>query len=139
MIHKNAIVHWRRNAPFTDDIQVEQDLLLTGMLSKIYAHSELSKKIALRGGTCLQKFFMPKVLRYSEDLDFVQIKKEPIGDTINILRDVLSNVFEKDGLTGGTFVLQIFPISFDQTGRGFSFSAFIVFILFLHVNLNFIV
>ncbi|PJC65153.1 MAG: nucleotidyl transferase AbiEii/AbiGii toxin family protein [Deltaproteobacteria bacterium CG_4_9_14_0_2_um_filter_42_21] len=96
MIHKDAILYWSEISPFADNVQVEQDLLLTGMLCKIYSHPVLSEKIAFRGGTCLQKLFMPNVFRYSEDLDFVQIQKEPIGDTIHTLRDVLSNIFEED-------------------------------------------
>lgn len=85
MIFKNALLAWREQVPFADDDQVEQDLILSAMLQQIYAHDALRNKLAFRGGTCLHKLFFPRPLRYSEDLDFVQIHAE--RDQLNIYRD----------------------------------------------------
>src|SRR5690606_12218219 len=39
-----------------------------------------------RGGTALHKIVLQPAARYSEDLDFVQIREEPIGETLDHLR-----------------------------------------------------
>lgn len=96
MIFKNALLEWRNQAPFTDDAQVEQDLILTAALQRIYANDFLQQKLAFRGGTCLHKLFFKKPLRYSEDLDFVQVSPEKIGPTIKTAREVLHEIFDED-------------------------------------------
>lgn len=50
---------------------------------------ELSQRLAFRGGTPLSKLYFTPAVRYSEDLDFVQSRPEPIGDTFTRLRRVL--------------------------------------------------
>jgi len=49
----------------------------------------VAQTIAFRGGTALNKLFFSPPLRYSEDIDLVQIKAEPIGETISFIRAVL--------------------------------------------------
>ena len=39
-----------------------------------------------RGGTALHKLVLRPTARYSEDLDFVQMKPEPIGPVLDIIR-----------------------------------------------------
>ena len=56
---------------------------------KIYQHPILSEKLAFRGGTALNKLYFNPPTRYSEDIDLVQIDKEPIGPMITILREVI--------------------------------------------------
>ena len=46
-------------------------------------------RLALRGGTALNKLYLQPGARYSEDIDFVQIKPEPIGETLDLVRRVL--------------------------------------------------
>ncbi|SZD73229.1 Nucleotidyl transferase of uncharacterised function (DUF1814) [Candidatus Ornithobacterium hominis] len=46
--------------------------------------------MAFRGGTALHKLYLSPQPRYSEDIDLVQIKAEPIKETIDRLREVLS-------------------------------------------------
>lgn len=89
MIPQIHITEWIKHAPWPSLWQVEQDLIITTALLKIYAHPELQKSLAFRGGTALNKLFFKPSLRYSEDIDLVQINAGPIGPTISILRQVL--------------------------------------------------
>ena len=108
MIGQNAITGWRSRVPWRNDLQVEQDLILHAMIQAIYSDPFLQKKIALRGGTCLNKFIWDVPVRYSEDLDFVQITPEKIGPTADHLRSALKDIFEEEGKSeskGGSFKL----------------------------------
>lgn len=96
MIFKQAIADWRKVAPWPDDVQVEQDLILTGMLHALYSDPFLTENIAFRGGTCLNKLFWENPVRYSEDLDFVQTSKGKIGPIVRAMRTQLDSLFEKE-------------------------------------------
>ncbi len=50
----------------------------------------MADRLAFRGGTAIHKLLLRQPLRYSEDIDLVQRRAEPIGPTVNALRDVLS-------------------------------------------------
>lgn len=89
MIEPASIISWRKQAPWRSDAQVEQDLILSRALIDIYNHPVLSKEIVFRGGTALQKIFYPQATRYSEDLDFVQIKSGGIGGVLDALKEVV--------------------------------------------------
>jgi len=90
MLPRGEILAWRADhAPWTDEDDVEQDLLLTRALCDIFADPFLHERLAFRGGTALHKLHLPPAARYSEDLDFVQRKPEPIGPTLDRLRSVL--------------------------------------------------
>src|SRR3990167_898420 len=89
MIPQDFITEWRAVAPWGTDAQVEQDLIISRVLVEIFKHDQLSKAFAFRGGTALSKLYLQKVARYSEDIDLVQIKSEPIGQSFNALRSVL--------------------------------------------------
>ncbi|MBI4040955.1 MAG: nucleotidyl transferase AbiEii/AbiGii toxin family protein [Deltaproteobacteria bacterium] len=89
MIPKDFITEWRKFTPWVSDAQVEQDLIVSRALIEIYKHPELSKTFAFRGGTALSKLYLKKSARYSEDIDLVQIKSEPIGLPLTALRAVL--------------------------------------------------
>ena len=45
--------------------------------------------LAFRGGTALNKLFFNPPTRYSEDIDPVQTIAEPIGLTLDTIREVL--------------------------------------------------
>lgn len=96
MIPQNAITAWKRMVPWRSELQVEQDLILHGMIQAIYENSFLSDRLAFRGGTCLNKLFWATPARYSEDLDFVQIAGERIGPTTDEIRKTLSRLFEDE-------------------------------------------
>ncbi len=106
MIQQAYITAWRATAPWQDDAQVEQDLVLSRAVVEIFQHPELAKRVALRGGTALNKLFIQPPSRYSEDIDLVQTVSEPSGPLIDLLRSVLdpwlgkpSRTATRDGLT----------------------------------------
>lgn len=89
MIPRDYITHWRQVAPWPRDLQVEQDLILSRAIVELFSHPEIERALAFRGGTALHKLHLEPA-RYSEDLDFVQVHQEPIGETIDAVREVLS-------------------------------------------------
>ncbi len=89
MIPRDYITAWRARAPWVQDFQVEQDLVICRALVEIFSHSDLAAALAFRGGTALYKLHITPPARYSEDIDLVQVRAEPIGATLNALRKVL--------------------------------------------------
>ncbi len=89
MIPRDYITAWRARAPWVQDFQVEQDLVICRALVEIFSHSDLAAALAFRGGTALYKLHITPPARYSEDIDLVQVRAEPIGPTLNALRKVL--------------------------------------------------
>src|SRR5580658_8317341 len=90
MIPKAYIDERRQQAPWQDEYQVEQDLIISRALTAIYSDDFLSQKLAFRGGTALHKLYFNPPARYSEDIDLVQIEAEPFGPVMDRLRDCLS-------------------------------------------------
>jgi predicted nucleotidyltransferase component of viral defense system len=80
------ITEWSQECPWSSPAQVEQDLVLSRALVDIYSDDFLRERLLFRGGTALHKIVLQPAARYSEDLDFVQIREEPIGDTLDRLR-----------------------------------------------------
>ena len=70
--------------------QVEQDLIICRAMCDLFNHPELKGRIAFRGGTAINKLLFEKPLRYSEDIDLVQVQPGPIGEIIDGVRDALS-------------------------------------------------
>ena len=89
MIPRDYITEWRVEAPWVQDSQVEQDLVISRALVEIFSHPLLSKSLAFRGGTALYKLHIRPAARYSEDIDLVQIEAEPAGPVMEALREVL--------------------------------------------------
>ncbi len=89
MIPRDYITEWRARAPWVEDFQVEQDLVISRALAEIFSHPHLRESLAFRGGTALYKLHIDPPARYSEDIDLVQIRSEPIGPTLDALRAVL--------------------------------------------------
>jgi predicted nucleotidyltransferase component of viral defense system len=87
----NAYIQaWSIQAPWPDARQVEQDLIISRALCDLFNAPALQGKIAFRGGTAINKLLFKQPLRYSEDIDLVQTQVEPIGTTVDAIRDVLS-------------------------------------------------
>ena len=86
MIPQANITAWRTTAPWADDAQVEQDLVLSRAAVDLFADDDLAGKIVLRGGTSLHKLFLQPPYRYSEDIDLVQTDAGPIGSVIDAIR-----------------------------------------------------
>lgn len=86
MIPQAHITAWRATAPWGDDAQVEQDLVLSRAVVEVFAESDLADHLALRGGTALNKLYLDPPSRYSEDIDLVQAKPVAIGDVLDGIR-----------------------------------------------------
>jgi predicted nucleotidyltransferase component of viral defense system len=95
MIPQAYITAWRKKAPWQEDFQVEQDIVIERALMAIYEDAYLKEKLAFRGGTALHKLHLSPAARYSEDIDLVQITAEPFGPIVNRLREVLSFLGDK--------------------------------------------
>jgi len=90
MIPKAYIIEWSKNAPWVNNNQLEQDLIIERALIELFSNSELSEQLAFRGGTALHKLFLNPPARYSEDIDLVQLKAGKIGPLLDLIRDRLS-------------------------------------------------
>lgn len=90
MIPQLAIRQWSEFFPWKDNAQIEQDLVICRALTAIFRDPYLASHLAFRGGTALHKLYLHPQPRYSEDIDLVQINAEPIKETIDRIRDVLS-------------------------------------------------
>lgn len=91
MIPADFIAEWREQVPWVQESQVEQDLVISRALTEIFAHDDLARALAFRGGTALFKLYLAPPPRYSEDIDLVQTVAEPIGPTIDRLRHRLDS------------------------------------------------
>ena len=89
MIPRANITAWRRTAPWPDNSQVEQDLVLSRALVELFRRSTFAENTALRGGTALHKLFFDPPGRYSEDIDLVQCTAAPIGRLVDETRAAL--------------------------------------------------
>ncbi len=81
---------WAHHAPWSDLRQVEQDLIISRALCDLFGDKALSSRLAFRGGTAINKLIFHKPLRYSEDIDLVQIEPGPIGPTVDAVRKALA-------------------------------------------------
>lgn len=86
-------MEWRSSAPWISDVQVEQDLLICRVLISLFSNKLIAENLAFRGGTALHKLFLKPPLRYSEDVDLVQVKAGPIGPVMNAIHETLDSVF----------------------------------------------
>ncbi len=89
MIPRDYITEWRAHAPWVQDFQVEQDLVISRALIAIFNHPVLADALAFRGGTALYKLHIHPPARYSEDIDLVQVRAEPAGPMMDAIRKVL--------------------------------------------------
>ena len=89
MILQKDITAWRATAPWPSAQLVEHDLILSRAICELYQVPTIREHVVFRGGTALHKLFFKHAGRFSEDLDFVQIKAEPIGPIIKAIRNCL--------------------------------------------------
>jgi predicted nucleotidyltransferase component of viral defense system len=90
MIPQAYITEWSRQVPWQTNEQVEQDLVICRALVEIFSDEWLAQRLAFRGGTALHKIFLQDQPRYSEDIDLVQVRAEPIKETVQRLQAALS-------------------------------------------------
>jgi predicted nucleotidyltransferase component of viral defense system len=84
------IQEWSASAPWPEAKQIEQDLIICRALCDLFNDPFLAERIAFRGGTAINKILFAQPLRYSEDIDLVQVRAEPIGPTIDAIRTALA-------------------------------------------------
>ncbi len=89
MIPRAYIDEWRTHAPWSQDAWVEQDLVISRAIVEMFRIDEIAERLAFRGGTALYKLHLHPAARYSEDIDLVQVKAGPIGETLDLVRGVL--------------------------------------------------
>ena len=112
MIAQSYITEWSEKAPWSTNVQVEQDLIICRALCSIYQDAFLASHLAFRGGTALGKLYLKPQPRYSEDIDLVQVQAEPIRETIDHLRDALAWLGEpvvKQKKHNNTLVFKVQP------------------------------
>ena len=90
MIPNAYLQEWSAHAPWPDTRQIEQDLIICRALCDLFRDPKLAGTIAFRGGTAINKLLFKQPLRYSEDIDLVQCKAGPIGETIDAIRSALA-------------------------------------------------
>ncbi len=89
MIPNIFIQNWYNHVKWQTPEQIEQDLIISRALVDLYNDPHIKDALVFRGGTALNKLFINPPSRYSEDIDFVQKNADPIGQTINAIREVL--------------------------------------------------
>ncbi len=89
MIPAQNIVAWSHVAPWAEQRQIEQDLIISRALVDLFSDPFLSKELRFRGGTALNKLHFPRPLRYSEDIDLVRTSHGGIGPILDRMREVL--------------------------------------------------
>ena len=83
------IIAWANVAPWAEQRQIEQDLIISRALIEIFSDEFLKDELRFRGGTALNKLHFPEPLRYSEDIDLVRTTEGPIKDLLRRIREVL--------------------------------------------------
>jgi predicted nucleotidyltransferase component of viral defense system len=92
LLPRAYINQWKLYSPWHQEEFIEQDLILTRLLIELYSNKLIADNLAFRGGTALNKLFLKYPYRYSEDLDFVQIKAQDIGNTFTELRKIIKRI-----------------------------------------------
>lgn len=94
MIPRAHITEWRSlGHPWQSDAMVEQDLIISVMLTMLFRDEVIRDGLLFRGGTALHKLHLDVPLRYSEDIDLVQREAGPIGPQFDRIRAVLTERF----------------------------------------------
>lgn len=89
MIPEIYVEQWRPHAPWQNLAMIEQDLVVSRALIELFNQPKVTSSLVFRGGTALNKLYIKPPARYSEDLDFVQLKSEPIGEVLDAIRSSL--------------------------------------------------
>jgi len=92
LLPKAYIDQWKIYSAWQQNEFVEQDLILSRLLIELYSSKIIADNLAFRGGTALHKLFLKIPYRYSEDLDFVQIKAGDIGAILTEVRKIIRRI-----------------------------------------------
>jgi len=63
MIPQRYIEEWKLQAPWPNDAQVEQDLVIARALVELFSDDLLKKSLAFRGGTALHKLYLQPLIK----------------------------------------------------------------------------
>lgn len=95
------------------DVSVaRQEIVLTILLERVFAHAELRNSVALKGGTALRKLVFGSAGRFSEDMDFVTLVEDNDGiqaELIGLLVD--EDAAARDGV-------RVLEFDFEQSTQG---------------------
>lgn len=91
MISKNIANLYARDSKVALDI-AERDILLTYAL-KLLEEKGWLERMVFKGGTCLRKFYIGKLMRFSLDLDFTDLKRESPDDLILELAELFNSEY----------------------------------------------
>ena len=89
MIPVMNIIAWGNVVPWSEQRQIEQDLVISRALVELFSDQFLKEELRFRGGTALNKLHFPQPLRYSEDIDLVRTTKGPIKPILDRVRATL--------------------------------------------------
>ena len=89
MIPAMNIIAWSQYAPWAEQRQIEQDLIISRALVELFNDPFLAQELRFRGGTALNKLHFPRALRYSEDIDLVRTTAGPMGPILDRVHDIL--------------------------------------------------
>jgi len=89
MIPEIFVEQWRGNTNWQTLGMIEQDMVISRALISIYNNQAVKDSLLFRGGTALNKIYIQPASRYSEDIDFVQKRAEPIGKTLDQIKSSL--------------------------------------------------
>jgi predicted nucleotidyltransferase component of viral defense system len=92
LITAQEIAQWRPHAPWSSDLMVEQDFLLSQAVAAIFEDKFLKDQVAMRGGTVLHKAHLAPASRYSEDIDLVLTGDRPASHIKRALARVLKPI-----------------------------------------------
>src|SRR5690554_1114641 len=95
MIPQWYITAWRKQAPWQENYQVEQDLIIQRALIALFGDEFIKERLAFPGGTALHKLFLAPTARYSEL--FIQI----LYINLQNRHEELRNLSSGDGGRGG--------------------------------------
>ncbi len=86
MLPRRYIEEWKEFAPWPEDAQVEQDLVIEKTMLELFSDPFLQERPEFRGGTALHKIFLKPQVRYSKDIGSAQIKAELIKETVSAVK-----------------------------------------------------
>ncbi|MBI4025568.1 MAG: nucleotidyl transferase AbiEii/AbiGii toxin family protein [Verrucomicrobia bacterium] len=95
MIPQAYLTEWRSRVAWNTAVQVEQDLIICRAMVELFMRELLAEHLVFRGGTALHKLHLAPAMRYSEDIDLVQIKSGPNRSIIEAVRQALDKFLGK--------------------------------------------
>lgn len=92
MVPQAALNAWAQHAPWQDELDIEQDLILSRSIIEIANHPLLGDALAFRGGTSLHKLHVDQPWRSSNDLDYVRTNHGPLKEIMAAVRETMHDI-----------------------------------------------